>query len=187
MPDTSAEILILDHPASQPDSEVEAALDLQIKSLWSSHQSAKVTVSRTKEELKSLRFELGRKLSEKKAVLVRTGRGGGWTAYLRSHSLPRATADRYVSAYEVSLIPPDNRISESILSPPQDDIRRLVRSLLPRLRRVLTTPESISVFMQEIGQQLPTIDRSQTDNTLESPSPVGVGHDGPGLNADNAA
>jgi hypothetical protein len=59
-------------------------LQSEIKSLWSAHQVGKATVKHTKEELKTQRLDLGRKLYEMKSILARTGRGGGWAAYLRT-------------------------------------------------------------------------------------------------------
>jgi hypothetical protein len=140
----------------QTEGETEARLNSDINSLWSAHQASKATVKHTKEELKTLRLDLGRKLSEMKSILVRTGRGGGWAAYLRSHDLPRASVERYINQHEALLSPETNRVTETISQPTEDDVRRLVRSLLPRLRRVLTTTGSVSLFVDEVIRQLQT-------------------------------
>jgi hypothetical protein len=71
-----------------------------------------------------------------------------------THGLPRASAERYIKQYEAIFNPQKNRLSESIAEPTEDDVRRLVRSLLPRLRRVLTTTRSISLFVDGVVQQL---------------------------------
>jgi hypothetical protein len=132
----------------------EAKLTSEIKSLWSAHQTSAATAKRTKQELETLRFDLGCRLWELKAILVRTGRSGGWAGYLRSHGVPRATGERYIKRYEALLKPETNRATETISEPSEDDVRRLVRNLLPRLRKVLTTPESVSLFVDEVVRQL---------------------------------
>jgi hypothetical protein len=140
--------------SAQTANESEVKLTSEIKLLWSSHQTSTATAKRTKEELENLRFDLGLKLREMKSILVRTGRRGGWSSYLRSHGVPRASAERYIKQYEAIFNPPKNRLSDTISEPSEEDVRRLVRSLLPKLRKVLTTPESVSLFVDEVAQQL---------------------------------
>jgi ElaB/YqjD/DUF883 family membrane-anchored ribosome-binding protein len=128
---------------TQTESEVETRLTEEIQSLWAAHQEHKTASKQSKDQLRAVRDQLAEKLHAMKSPVVRTGRGSGWTAYLRSERLSRATADRYVSRHESLLNPPEKRLTEAISKPSEDDIRRLVRSLLPRLRRVLTTREWI--------------------------------------------
>jgi hypothetical protein len=142
--------------SAQTEAETEAKLTNDIKSLWTAHQTSTATAKRTKEELEDLRLDLGWKLSEMKSVLVRTGRNGGWSAYLRSHGIPRATAERNVKRFQALANPESNRLSDTFSQPSADDVRRLVRSLLPRLRKVLTTAGSISLFVNEVAQHLQT-------------------------------
>ena len=105
-------------PALEPakaEHETEAKLNSEIESLWSAHQTTTATAKQTKEELEALRFDLGEKLREMKSILVRTGRGGGWAAYLRSHALPRASAERYIKQYEAIFnTEGKNRLTETI-------------------------------------------------------------------------
>jgi hypothetical protein len=136
--------------------ETEAKLASDITSLWAAHQTTTATAKRTKEALEDLRLDLGWKLSEVKSLLVRTGRSGGWSAYLRSHNLPRATVERYIRRFEALANSEKNRLSDTISEPSEDDVRRLVRRLLPRLRKVLTTPGSVSLFVDEVVRQLQT-------------------------------
>jgi hypothetical protein len=75
-----------------------------------------------------------------KSILVRTERSGGWAAYLRAYDLPRASAERYIDQHQTSLKPQTKGLTETIPGTTEDDVRRPVRNLLPRLRRVLTTP-----------------------------------------------
>jgi hypothetical protein len=111
--------------SAQTGNETEANLNSDIKSLWTAHQTSTATAQHTKEELEALRFDLGLKLREMKVILVRTGRGGGWAAYLRSHGLPRASAERYINQHEALLKPETNRLTETISEPSEDDVRRL--------------------------------------------------------------
>ena len=135
----------------QIDHMIEVKLNEEIQSLWIAHRQRKTTAQQTKEELQVIRRDLGQRLSEMKTVLARTGRGGGWASYLRSASLPRASADRYVRQHEAMRNPSQTkRLSESISEPTEDDTRRLVRNLLPKLRKVLTTSESVSLFVREV-------------------------------------
>jgi len=155
------------------DPEIEAKLSAEIQSLWTAHIQSKATVQRTKEELEAIRRDLGKRLFEMKTVLVRTGRGGGWASYLRSASLPRASADRYVRQHEATLNPSQTkRLSESISEPTADDVRRLVTGLLPRLRRVLTTPSWVEWFLVEVAFQLEAADESPTGGGGEGASHV---------------
>jgi hypothetical protein len=158
MPDVTQEVNV-DLSAStspQTDNQTEAKLNSDIKSLWSTHQTTTATAKRTKEELEDLRLDLGWKLSEMKSLLVRTGRSGGWAAYLRSHNLPRATVERYIRRFEALANSETNRLSETISEPSEEDVRQLVHRLLPRLRKVLTTPDSVSLFVDEVVRQLQT-------------------------------
>jgi hypothetical protein len=139
---------------TQTESETEAKLSSEIKSLWSAHQTSAATARQTKEELEDLRLDLGWKLSEMKSILVRTGRGGGWASYLRSHGVPRATGERYIKRFEVLSNRRTNRLTDTLSEPTDDDVRRFVRRLLPRLRKVLTTPTSVSLFVDEVRRQL---------------------------------
>ena len=84
-------------PADVPppsDAAVESKIDVEITSLWSAHQASKATALRTKADLKDLRRSLGERLAAMKSILACSGRAGKWAAYLRTHQLPRATADK---------------------------------------------------------------------------------------------
>jgi hypothetical protein len=91
--------------SAQAESEIEDRLKDEIRSLWSVHRVGKARAQPTKEQLKTLRLDLGGKLCELKATLVRTGRAGGWAAYLRSQDLPRASGERYIRQHELLLNP----------------------------------------------------------------------------------
>jgi hypothetical protein len=153
--------------SAQREGEIEAKLTSEIRSLWSAHQVSKATAKHTKEDLKCLRLDLCRKLCEMKAILVRVGRAGGWAAYLRSNNFSRATADRLVERHETSLESETKCLNEAIAQTTAEDVRRLVRSLLPRLRRVLTTPSWVEWFSVEVAVQLEMGDASPTGGGVE--------------------
>lgn len=134
--------------------EVENRLHGEKLSLWITHQVGKAVARKSNVELRTLRLDLGKKLYEMKTILARTGRGGGWAPYLRANGLPRASADRLVDRHEISLNPERKCLSEAIAETTAEDVQRLVRSLLPRLKRVLTTPSWVEWFSVEVAVQL---------------------------------
>jgi hypothetical protein len=139
------------------DAAIESKIDEAIASLWSAHRSAKWTAKQTKLELQDIRQQLGERLWVMKSILVRNGRSGGWAAYLRSHRLPRATADRYVDQHQGSLAPAANRPTEAVLEHTVEDVKKLVQRLIPRLRRILTTQELVAEFLYQVVQQLAVV------------------------------
>lgn len=112
-------------------SETEIRLGAEIDSLWSAHKDSKAAARRTREELRTLRRDLGEKLHTMKSLLALTGRSGRWAAYLRSHQLPSATVDRYVREHEAILFPQSNRLSEALSEPSEDEVRQFVQSSCP--------------------------------------------------------
>ena len=136
------------------DDEIESKIDGEIATLWTAHQTGKATSKRTKLELEAIRRDLGERLWSMKSLLACTGRLGGWSSYLRTHNLPRATADRYVNQHQESMMPVANRLSEAISEPTTEDVHRLVQKLLPKLRRTLKTHELLSEFLYQVVQQL---------------------------------
>ena len=136
------------------DADVESKIDGEIVSLWSAHQAGKATVLRTKSELKDLRRSLGERLSSMKGILARSGRAGKWASYLRTHQLPRATADRYIGLHQASTAEPANRLNEAIHAPTVEDVIVFVQKLLPRLRPILTSEELLKEFLDQVVQQL---------------------------------
>jgi hypothetical protein len=158
-------------------SDAEDELKSEIQALWSAHQLGSATSKRTKEELNTLRLGLGQKLCEMKATLVRTGRLGGWSAYLRSCDIPRATGERYIKQHEALFKLDSKRVTETISEPSEEDVRRLVRSLLPRLQRVLVTSGWVARFLEEVALQWAVADGSPTRGGVDGPGLVAVGHD----------
>lgn len=147
------------------DVETESTIDQAIVSLWSADRNTKGTAKQAKLTLQDIRLHLGERLWAMKSILVRSGRAGGWAAYLRTHKLPRATADRYVNQHLASMTPATNRLSEAVPEPTVEDVRRLVEKLLPRLRRMLTSQELVSEFLYQVVQQLSGGSQQGADGT----------------------
>jgi hypothetical protein len=168
----------------QTEAENERKLQSEIQVLWAAHQTGKTTARRTKDELKILRVDLGGKLFELKAVLVRTGRSGGWAAYLRSQGLARATVERYISQHEHVMSPGQIDSPETISEPSEEAVRRLVRRLMPQFRRVLKTPAWLEWFTVEVEYQWKALDASSTNGRLDEAGPVPRGNSGGSHNTD---
>jgi hypothetical protein len=164
--------------SEQTEGDVEARLKSEIASLWSAHRLTEATAKHSKEELKTMRLDLGQKLCQMKSILARTGRSGGWAAYLRSQDLPRATAERYIDRHEALLNPDTKRVTETIPEPDEEDVRRLVRHLLPRLRRVLTTSSWLQWFLAELEHQWETAAAGSTGERANETAPVAKGDPG---------
>ncbi len=137
----------------QTETADEAQLTMQIRDLWSTHQEQKVSARRTREELKVIRVQLAEKLHLMKTTLAHTGRGGQWAAFLRSHHLPRATADRLVARHEALLHPQENRTSEAISN--SENARKFALRLVPRLRRILRSTDSVCAFYDCLIAEIP--------------------------------
>lgn len=158
-----------DAPTTAPiDTEAETKLTVAIVKLWGDHKDGKTAARRTRVEMGSLRLELGAKLSSMKAILVRTGRGGGWAAYLRSQKLPLATADKYVAEHAASLTPPEGKLlKEELPEATVDDVRQLAKKMLPKLQRLLTSAELAFAFIDELFWNLEAAEGRETGDGVE--------------------
>jgi len=138
----------LAEPATAQDGhEDEQKLADEIRQLWAVHTDAQATVKKTREELKAIRQRLSERLYEMKQLLVKPGRNGGWSSFLRSQGIAKPTADRLVRAHKESIDPEPNVLSEQVSEASQTDVQRLFESVWPRLRKVLTTDESVNQFI----------------------------------------
>jgi hypothetical protein len=134
--------------------EAEAQLVERIGKLWSSHNKKSSSVKQSREELMRVRDSLAEQLHTYKALLVGTGRDGRWAPFLKDRGIPVKTADRYVKHHVASLLPVDKKLDIGQLPPTAVEVSERVKKLAPGLIRFLTTPESISQFMQELGAAL---------------------------------
>jgi hypothetical protein len=129
----------------------EAKLANEIADMWHIHNQAQTSLHKTRAELKEIRTNLSHRLHELKAVLSRPGRGGAWSSFLESQRIPRSTADRLVRGYERTIAAEgENCTSEQIPEPTDIIVRRYFSALWPRLSRILTTRESIEMFVAEL-------------------------------------
>jgi len=142
-----SDLVLPEFPEATSESSSEQMLGEEIASLWFSHVNAKSAARATNEELRALRAKLGGQLSEMKKLLVRPGREGQWSGFLREHGIPRATGDRLVERYQRSLNPDSKCLSEEVSEPSDEQVRMLFASVWPRLRRTLTTQESLRHFI----------------------------------------
>jgi hypothetical protein len=125
----------------------ENALATEIADLWEAHESHKYRAKEEAQTLRILRAELGERLSGMKQLLARPGRGGQWSAWLKEQRILRATADRLVQKHEHSLIPDNNCLNDAISEPTEAEIQKLLHSVLPKLRPVLRTKDSVDRFI----------------------------------------
>jgi hypothetical protein len=153
----------IEAPSADPSIETvtdsgETQLADEIGTLWQVHAKAQTTATKSREELKAIRVDLARKLHDLKAVLSRPGRGGAWRSFLASQKIPRSSADRLVRGHERAINSDEkNCTGEHIPEPVEITIRRYIKGLWPRLSRVLTTRDSIEMFIAILRQ---TADKS---------------------------
>jgi len=131
-----------------PPAQDETVLTAEITELWRLHSDYAASMRSQSQNLRSLRAELGKRLSEMKQLLARPGRGGEWSGWLRERRIPRATADRLVSKHERSLHPDGNCLIEAITEPTDEEIKALLEKTVPKLGKVLHTPASAYRFLE---------------------------------------
>ena len=84
-------------------------------------------------------------------MLSRPGRGGAWSSFLESQRIPRSTADRLVRGYEKTITVEGENCANEQIPEPTEVYRPSVRyALWPRLSRILTTRESVEMFIGEL-------------------------------------
>jgi hypothetical protein len=162
--------------ATTPESTNE--LEEAITGLWSAHTNAKRTARATNEELRVIRATLGAQLCRLKELLAKPGRGGQWSSFLEERQIPRATADRLVARHLRSLNPDVNCITESNREPTDDEVQKLFFAVWPKLRRTLTTQQSVHLFInlltsycpqsEPADHEIPVVAESATTNPPSS-------------------
>jgi hypothetical protein len=142
----------------------EAQLVDDVGNLWLVHSQAQSSLQRTRDELRLVRTDLSQRLHALKAVLSGPGRGGAWSSFLASQTIPRSSADVLVRAHQKTISAESNSCAgEQIPEPAEVVVRRYVRALWPKLSRILTTPESIQMFITELRC---TAEKSFADKSL---------------------
>jgi hypothetical protein len=138
----------------------------EIVELWQVHESHQTSIKHETEQFRALRNKLGKLLHQMKELLARPGRNGQWSAWLKERAIPRATADRLALKHERSLSPYANCLTESISEPTEDEIQRLFAKVLPKLRRVLRTPQSTYRFLDLVTSVFDGVDHKMTEEGL---------------------
>jgi hypothetical protein len=130
-----------------PDIEIgiESHLTEEVSILWNEHTRIAGQKKASIAELRVLRARLAEKLYEAKQQLSRVGRGGQWRAWLASVGIARSTADRLAERHSEMLGGISNVPSGAIS--PEEQVAELAKSTLPRLRRVLVSPEMAFRFV----------------------------------------
>lgn len=132
---------------AQDGHEAEEKLSAESLTLWSAHNLAQAAAKQSKEELQAIRLELGRRLSEVKERVSRPGRGGGFSAYVSAHGIPRATAQGLIARYRRSQEPQGNSLSDPISGSAKAGAAKLFETVWPRLKKILATDESVIEFV----------------------------------------
>jgi hypothetical protein len=151
-------------PLIATPSEDEQALAANIASTWAAHTNTKANAKRTKAELDDLRRDLAAHLHSMKSLLVRTGRSGGWSGFLRDQHIPRVTADRYVDRRDRVLHPDLNRptgaISETEL------IQNLVKCISPKVQKALKTGAAFQSFVRALAVGVEGVSTREVEDGL---------------------
>lgn len=145
MPDTATALI---RTARSPEEYSEQTLAQSITELWSVHVQAQVVATKTKEELKVIRQQLGERLHAMKRLLARPGRAGQWRGFLAARGIPRSNADRYVREHEKIINPPQRCANESIDEPTEAEIGTIFANMWPSIERKLPTTRSRFSFLR---------------------------------------
>jgi len=136
----------------QEGHEPEQELSAEITRLWSVHNQAEAKGKKTKEELRVIRLDLGRTLLEVRTLVSRPGRGGGFSAYVAAHSIPRATAQELIARYKKTLEPEKNCLTQPIPKTAKPTAEDLATTVWPSLKKDLTTGEAVVQFIACIAK-----------------------------------
>lgn len=145
----------------------EGKLIDEVGTLWKVHTEAQTAFTKSREETKLVRRDLSRRLYELKSVLSKPGRGGAWSSFLEAQKIPRSSADRLARAHEKTLVPQANCTAEQIPASTEVIVHKYFHALWPRLSKVLTTQESVELFICEL--------RSRTDKLFSAAPPATSG------------
>jgi hypothetical protein len=139
---------------AQPDeATMETQLAAEINTLWSDHVRLSADRRATSKELRLIRMKLAESLDAMKSLLCRPGRGGQWRSWLRERGIPRSTADGLCARYGETLAAGDGNVpSQAIPEPGEADVEKLAKSVWQRFGKLLTTNESVILFIDRIAE-----------------------------------
>jgi hypothetical protein len=141
-----------------------------ITNRWVAHANAKIMARATNEELRTIRTKLGEQLSEMKKLLAKPGCDGQWSGFLRERNIPRATADRLAARHLRSLGTDANRVTEEVLEPTDEDVRRLFIAVWPKLRRTLRSQQSVLLFVDLLTSHCQHSERPDREILVVTPT-----------------
>jgi hypothetical protein len=134
------------------DTALETQLTEKIKTLWSEHKCLSADHKTTAKELRKLRVALAERLFEMKSLLSRPGRGGEWRGWLRERKIPRSTADRLCARHAETVgADVENVLSGATSEPTKSDVLKFSYTLWPRIQKVVTTYDSVLIFLGAIA------------------------------------
>jgi hypothetical protein len=160
MQDTIIETAIIPEPevqaaeqseAQADDTVLETQLTEEITTLWSDHLRLHADHKITARELRQIRATLAERLYRMKAILCSPGRGGQWRSWLQKYKIPRSTGDRLVQRHAEIVSSGDKNVPSGASSDPVD---QLLQSLLPRLRKILISQETIYQFVSKLMEAI---------------------------------
>jgi hypothetical protein len=163
---------ISETPQADGPSQDESVLTTGITQLWQVHCDYQTSIKHETEQFRALRNKLGKLLHQMKELLARPGRNGQWSAWLKERAIPRATADRLVLKYERTLHQNANCLTESISEPTEEEIQKVFFKVLPKLRRVLRTPQGLYRFVDLLTLSFDGTGRRVTEEGILVVKPV---------------
>ena len=139
---------------TQPDGgAIQDRLTQEISELWSNHTLLSNNHKTTAKELRQIRARLAERLYAMKNLLSRPGRGGEWRGWLSERRIPRSTADRLVARHVETLGIEDGNVPTGAISnSPEDSAEKLAKSVWQRFGKLLTTDESVILFIDRIAE-----------------------------------
>jgi hypothetical protein len=159
--------------STQPeDGAIQDRLTQEISELWSNHTLLSNNHKTTAKELRQVRASLAERLYAMKNLLSRPGRGGEWRGWLRERRIPRSSADRLCARHAETLGIEDRNVpSGAISNSPEASAEKLAKSVWQRFGKLLTTNESIVLFIDRIAE-LSGVGRERREGGLMIFSPV---------------
>lgn len=105
-----------------------------------------------------------------KIVLSRPRRCGGWGEFLRDRKIPRVSADQLVARFQRNL-GKENCLSKAITEPTKEDVQKIFSAIWPRLRKTLTSAESVYQFIHNLAAESGARHELRDDGILVFDSP----------------
>jgi hypothetical protein len=146
---------------------VARVLKLQRLGMSNTRRFQLVPSGQAQPRIRTLRLELGRRLYETKLLLACPGRAGQWSKFSSAQRIPRASADRYAKSHELALNPPaEIASSDANQDSPDETARKVLQSVWPKLRKLLTDQETAYQFVCALVERCDTLCAEITDSGI---------------------